>query len=120
MTPTSFEFTVTMPGDERLSGAIKQLATHAAGYAQLATEAAEGLAGHVAQATADAIACCAAERAPIEFRFSGGDEALLVVISCEAAASAPAPPSAAHGTVSVDWSRSGTRQTCHIRQRLAG
>ena len=52
MTPTSFAFTLTMPGDERFVGAIRQLAAQAASYAQLPAEAGEVLAGHVEQADA--------------------------------------------------------------------
>jgi hypothetical protein len=56
MTPTDFTFLLTMPGDARLIGAVRQLATQAAGYAQLTPDAAEGLAGHVERATQAAIA----------------------------------------------------------------
>jgi hypothetical protein len=35
MTPTSFEFTLILPGDARLVDAVKGLTAHAAGYAQL-------------------------------------------------------------------------------------
>ena len=44
MTPTAFEFTVTMPGDVRLVEAIRQLAAQAAGYAQLTADASAALA----------------------------------------------------------------------------
>lgn len=118
MTPTSFDFTVTMPGDARLAGAIRQLAAHAAGYAQLAPEAKQHLAGHVASATEAAIAAAMADHAPIEFRFSGGEDEIEVVISCPADPSAPPPPSMVNGQVSVQWSAAGTRHVCHIRQQL--
>ena len=51
MTPTSFEFTLTLPGDARLVDAVKGLTAHAAGYALLGDSAREGLAGQVAAAT---------------------------------------------------------------------
>src|SRR5215218_10347784 len=39
MTPTSFAFTLTMPGDPRLVAAVRHIAVQAAGYAQLTAEA---------------------------------------------------------------------------------
>lgn len=118
MTPTAFEFTVTMPGDTRLVGAIRGLTAHAAGYANLADAAREGLAGHVERATEVAIAACRTERDTIAVRFSADAEALTVVISCDAAA-ADRPPSTADGDVTVDWMTDGPRRICHIRQRVS-
>jgi hypothetical protein len=118
MTPTAFEFTLTMPGDERLVGAIRQLAAQAAGYAQLSTGASQGLATEVERAATAAIASTDAQDAEIEVRFSGDETALKVQISCEAIASAPTPRSTSNNGMSVDWTSDGSRHTCHIRQRI--
>lgn len=118
MTPTSFEFTVTMARDERLAGAVRQLAMHAAGYAKLPREAGEGLAGHVERATEAAMAA-APDRRPIQVTFAGAPDCLEVVISCECGVSPEMPPSVTSGAISVDWTREGSRHTCRIRQRIA-
>jgi len=118
MTPTEFDFTVKMPGDSRLVGAIRQLTTHAAGYAQIAAEDGEQLAQHVERATETAIAASKAQTTLIEFRFSADTEALVVVFACDVASSAPRPASTHAGTVTVDWAAEGSRHICRIRQRL--
>src|SRR5687768_10723903 len=118
MTPTAFEFTVTMPGDERLVGAIRQLAAHAAGYAQLSSGASQGLATEVEAVATAAIAATSGQDAAIEVRFSGDEAALNVQISCAFAASAPTPRSTSNNGMSVDWTSEGSRHTCHIRQTM--
>jgi hypothetical protein len=118
MTPTDFTFLLTMPGDARLIGAVRQLATQAAGYAQLTPDAAEGLAGHVERATQAAIAATETPPTPIQFRFTGDGRAIDVVISSEHAAAAPLPRSSAIGGVMIEWSADGSRLICHIRQPL--
>ena len=118
MTPTEFDFTVTIPGDSRLLGAIRQLTSHAAGYAQLTPQAGERLAGHVERATEAVIAASNLQSALIEFRFSGDGDALLVVFSSDVA---PATHfgSVSTGDVTVDWTTEGSRHVCRIRQRLS-
>jgi hypothetical protein len=106
MTPTDFEFTLTMPGDARLVAAVRQLAAQAAGYAQLTADAAEGLAGHVERATQAAIATNGVPTT-IHLRFSG-----------EPAAAVPLPRSSSIGDVLIEWSSEGARRTCRIRQPL--
>ena len=118
MTPTEFDFTVKMPGDSRLVAAIRQLTTHAAGYAQLAASDSEQLAQQVEHATETAIAASKAQTALIEFRFTADTEALVVVFACDVAAAAPRPASTHAGTVTVDWTADGSRHICRIRQRI--
>ena len=84
MTPTSFEFTVTMPGDARLVDAVRQLAAQTAGYAQLPAEERHGWTSNVVHATEAAIESTSGQAAPIEFCFSGTATVVTVVISCEA------------------------------------
>ena len=118
MTPTDFTFLLTMPGDARLIGAVRQLAAQAAGYAQLTPDAAEGLAGHVERATEAAIAATKAPPAPIELRFTGDTSAIDVVISSEGSVAPALPRSSAIGGVMIEWSADGSRLICHIRQPL--
>ncbi|HXG88593.1 MAG TPA: hypothetical protein VNJ02_09685 [Vicinamibacterales bacterium] len=89
MTPTSFDFTLTMPGDTRLVDAVRQLAKHAATYAQLGAEAAAKLATDVQRATEEAIAATKAQDAPLVFRFSGDQTEVSVKISCDAPGGSP-------------------------------
>jgi hypothetical protein len=119
MDPSAFQFTLTMPGDSRLVGAVRDLTSHAAGYAKLAADSSRSLADQVATAAETAIAATHAHDAPIEFRFDANEEAIHVTIICEANSSALPPGSAPAGGLTVDWSRDGSRQTCHIRQRLS-
>jgi hypothetical protein len=120
MTPTSFEFTLTLPGDTRLVDAVRGLTAHAAGYALLGDAAREGLAGQVAAATETAIAAARGPEAPIDVRFTGDDQAITVVISCEAQPAAPRPASSAPtADVTVDWGIEGSRHVCHIRRRVS-
>ena len=119
MTPTSFEFTLTLPGDARLVDAVRGLTAHAAGYASLGDSAREGLAGQVAAATEAAMAAARGPDSPIGLRFTGDDEAITVVISCEAAASAPRPASTSSSDATVDWETQGSRHVCHIRHRIS-
>jgi hypothetical protein len=117
MTPTSFDFTITMPGDERFVGAVRLLAAHAAGYAQMTAEAGAALAHHVERAATAAVEAAKAN-APIDLHFSGGEGTVNIHIACEAADAAH-PPRSSHGEgVSVEWSAHGSRHTCHIRQRI--
>jgi hypothetical protein len=119
MTPTSFEFTLTLPGDSRLVDAVRGLTAHAAGYALLGDSAREGLAREVADATQVAIASAPGPTSPIDLRFSGDDEAITVVISSEAGKSAHRPPAPSSGDVTVEWTTQGSRQVCHIRHRIS-
>ena len=99
MTPTSFDFTLTMPGDTRLVDAVRQLANHAATYAQLGAEAAAKLATDVQRATEEAIVATQSQDAPIVLRFTGDPSEVSVKISCDAAG--------------------GSRHLGHIRQPLS-
>ena len=119
MRPDSFEFTVTIPGDSRLLGAVRLLASQAAGYAQLTPSAGKDLANEVERAADAAITSTNAKDAPIEFQFSGDATAVTVRISCDAARAAAPPQSFAGGDgISVEWTTEGLRRTCHIRQRV--
>ena len=120
MTPTEFDFTVTMPGDARLVAAIRQLTAHAAGYAQLPAPAGERLAGHVEHATEAAIAAANVAHVRIKYRFTADPGSIVVVFSCDATeAAAPPPASIASDGLTVDWTVEGSRRVCRIRQGMA-
>ena len=118
MTPTDFEFSVEMPGDVRLLGAVRQLAAHAAGYAQLTAEAGQGFARLVERATEAAMAVLTAPQSAISLRFAGSGRAIDVLISCDAMSTPTTHHPVSPGGVSVQWQSDGSRQTCHIRQPL--
>jgi hypothetical protein len=117
MRPDSFEFTVTIPGDSRLLGAVRLLTTQAAGYAQLPPDAGRDLADEVERAADAAMTATQGQDAPIEFQFAGDPKAVTVRISCDAARSAATPQSSpSDDGISVEWTTSGARRVCHIRQ----
>jgi hypothetical protein len=119
MTPTSFEFTLTLPGDSRLVDAVRGLTAHAAGYALLADTAREGLASQVAAETHAAMTAAPGPSTPIDLRFTRDDEAITVVISCEAGPSTPRPASDSAGNATVEWVTEGSRHVCHIRHQIS-
>jgi hypothetical protein len=118
MTPTDFEFTMTMPGDARLVGAVRQLAAQAAGYAQLEADVSERLAAQVERAIESALAASPTP-APIRVRFAGDGRTLDVVISSDAAGAGSLPRSTTSNGMTIDWTRDGAGQTCHIRQPIS-
>ena len=120
MTPTEFDFTVRMPGDARLVAAIRQLTTHAAGYAQLTAAAGEQLAEHVERATETAISASHAPSGLIDYRFTADADAIVVICSCDVPASTVPPAPFATDAVTVEWAKEGTRHVCRISQRLSG
>ena len=117
MTPNSFEFTVTLPSDARFLGAVRQLATQAADYAQLPSDTGAELAAEVVRAADIAMAVESAGR-PVEIVFSGSDKAVSVTISCSSTAAAPGPASPSAEGISVEWTTAQGRRVCHIRQRI--
>jgi len=120
MTPESFELKVTIPGDARLLGAIRQLAAHAGEYAGLSPEARGDLAGHVERAAEAAVAASGTTREAVDVAFVGHSAGLDVIITCVAAPAAPTPASTTGTPLSVDWTRDSTRHTCRIRHRTSG
>jgi hypothetical protein len=119
MTPTSFAFTLTMPGDERFVGAIRLLAAQAASYAQLSADAGEALAGQVQHATEAAIVAAGASGTPLEFAFSGDAARVTVEIGCTLPRPAAAPVASGADGVSVRWKAEGPRLTCTIQRPTA-
>ena len=56
MSPESFNFTVTLPGDDRLVGVVRDLCAHAVGYARLPEDAGASFCNRVAEAALQAVA----------------------------------------------------------------
>jgi hypothetical protein len=98
MDPTSFRFVVTMPGDSRLVGVIRDLTAQAGSYAQLAGEVSGAFAQQVADATLSAIAGTGVQDAPIEFRFFRSTDILRVTIT---------------------WRTNGTEQRREVEQKTS-
>lgn len=118
MDSTSFEFTLSVPCDERLLGAVRDLTSHAASYARLEDAAVDGLTSQVAAAARAAIEACAAPDAAVDFRFKRHGATLTVSIGLDVASAARWPASATAG-LTVDTTRDGARETCLITQHLA-
>jgi hypothetical protein len=97
MEPNSFQFVLTLPGDHRLVGAVRDLTAHAATYAKLSSAVSQSFAQKVADEMQSAISATGIQDAPIEFRFNGTADTLLVTLS---------------------WSRNGSPETREIRQQL--
>ena len=55
MTPESFNFTVTLPGDHRLVGVVRDICAHAVGYAKLPEGAGAAFCARVAEAARQAV-----------------------------------------------------------------
>ncbi len=56
MSPESFNFTVTLPGDHRLVGVVRDLCAHAVNYAKLPEDAGASFCNRVADAALQAVA----------------------------------------------------------------
>ena len=98
MEPHSFQFVLTLPGDHRLVGAVRDLTAHAATYPMLPGAVTLSFPNTVAHVLLSAIDTTGVHDAPIEFRFNGTADALLVTLS---------------------WSRNGSRETREVRQHLS-
>ena len=97
MEPTSFQFVLTVPGDDRLVGAVRDLSVHAGTYAQLSGDVTESFATRVAEAMQSAIDATGIHDAPIEFRFDRTASSFRVTLS---------------------WSQNGSPETREVLQSL--
>ncbi len=73
MSPESFTFTLTMPGDTRLVGVVRDLCAHAAGYAKLSDAAGASFCERVAEAAGRAVAERPHRPCPLEFCCADGE-----------------------------------------------
>ena len=73
MSPESFNFTVTVPGDARLVGVVRDLCAHAVGYAKMPEVAGAALCERVAAAAAEAVASNPDVACPLDFTCAGGE-----------------------------------------------
>jgi hypothetical protein len=73
VSPESFNFTVTVPGDARLVGVVRDLCTHAVGYAKLPAAEGAALCDRVATAAAEAVAQTPESSCPLVFACADGE-----------------------------------------------
>ena len=72
MSPESFKFTLTVPGDKRLLGVVRDLCAHAAGYARLPDDAVASFCVRVTRAAEEAVASSPDTPCPLVFDCSEG------------------------------------------------
>jgi hypothetical protein len=79
VTPESFNFTVTVPGDHRLVGVVRDICAHAAGYARLPEEAGASFCARVSEAALEAVS--SRPDAPCALVFDCTDGELRVTVA---------------------------------------
>lgn len=72
MSPESFNFTVTLPGDHRLVGVVRDLCAHAVGYAKLSDAAGAAFCDRVADAAVQVVASHPDTPCPLVFDCTDG------------------------------------------------
>jgi hypothetical protein len=73
VSPESFNFTVTVPGDARLVGVVRDLCAHAVGYAKLPEPVGVALCDRVSEAAEAAVAGRPESPCPLEFACANGE-----------------------------------------------
>lgn len=73
MTPESFNFTVTVPGDHRLVGVVRDICAHAVGYARLPDDAGASFCARVADAALQAVSSRPDLPCALEFHCTAGE-----------------------------------------------
>jgi hypothetical protein len=73
VSPESFNFTVTLPGDERIVGVARDLCAHAVDYAKMSEGAGASFCDRVADAAVQAVASQPGVPCPIVFDCAGGE-----------------------------------------------
>ena len=118
MDATSFEFSMQLPGDRRFLLAVRDLAAHAASYAQLGQPAASNLADEVTAATEAAIASSRHDAAPLALAFRRHATGFEVVLRCAAGDALKTPPAPTAQGLTVAWAKEGVEHVCRITQRV--
>lgn len=73
MSPESFNFTVTLPGDERLVGVVRDICAHAVGYARLPEAVGVSFCAQVADAARQAVSARPDAPCALVFDCRGGE-----------------------------------------------
>lgn len=108
---------MTMPGDERLTAAVRELTIHAAKYAQLSDSDAQVLVTDVLAAATAAVSAEGANGAVV-LRFERTPERFDVAIEWDGRP--PSAPSASSASATtVHWSHEGRHQRCLVSHRAA-
>jgi hypothetical protein len=81
MDANSFQFLLTMPGDKRMIGALRDLCAYAATYANVEASRGQAFAEEVVDTAQNIAAATGASDAPLEFRFEADAAAIRVTIS---------------------------------------
>jgi hypothetical protein len=117
MDATSFQFMMTMPGDQRLVETVRDLTAHAAKYAQLSDRDSRTLVADVQAALIASASAAGGADGVIEIRFERTADRLEVVLEWEGRppSAIDAPPSS--DTTDVHWSHDGRRQRCLVSLR---
>jgi hypothetical protein len=118
MDATSFQFTMTIPGDERLVGAVRDLTMHAAKYAQLSDDDVRTLVDDVLSAAAVSAPAAGSVNGMVVFRFDRTADRLDVTIEWEGRTPTPPLGSRSSGSTSIQWTHDGRRQRCLISHRV--
>lgn len=116
MDATSFQFTMTMPGDDRLANTVRDLTAHAARYAELSDGDVKTLVDDVLAATAVS-SSTGGHNGLVEIRFERTADRLSVAIEWEGHAPAESHPLRSSHSTAVEWSHQGRRQRCLISRR---
>jgi hypothetical protein len=117
MDATSFHFTMTMPGDDRLADTVRDLTAHAARYAQLSDGDVKALVADVLAAAATSSTAAGGGHGMVEIRFERTVDRLNVVIEWEGHAPSEPQASRSSDSTSVQWSHHGRRQRCLVSHR---
>ncbi len=117
MDATSFHFTMTIPGDERLVGAVRDLAMHAAKYAQLSDPDIREFVDDVLSA-ATAASAAGGANGVMQFRFERTADRLDLAIEWEGKPAQAPRDSPSTGSTSTRWTHDGRRQRCLISHRV--
>jgi hypothetical protein len=115
MDATSFQFTMTMPGDDRLMETVRDLTAHAAKYAQLAEPVAQAIVDQVLAAAT--VSSRTAGASAVELRFERTPDRFDVAIEWDGRPPAGNHPHRDGDSTSVEWSHDGHRQRCLVSHR---
>ncbi len=118
MTSTRFQFTMTIPCDPRLTETVRDLAMHAARFAQLTEAVGTEVAAQVQAAAATTIDAAGGSQHTLELHIARDGGALDVRLNCEMPAHTGLPVRLSPSPgLTVEWSSDGSQRSCVISQQ---